>query len=179
MIFTETEIPGAYVVELEPRTDERGFFARCFCEAEFAARGLRTRVVQCNVSRNRRRGTLRGMHVQVAPKAEAKLVRCTRGRLFDVVLDLRPESPTHRRWVGVELGGDPSNLRMLYVPEGCAHGFQTLEDDTDVLYWMFGEYSPEHASGVRWDDPAFAISWPIAEPILSEKDRSYPLVEAR
>lgn len=174
MIFAPMKIEGAYVIDLEPIADDRGFFARTFCQDEFARRGLRTTVSQCNLSYNARRGTLRGMHFQSAPKAEAKLVRCTRGRIFDVVLDLRPESLTYRRWVGVELGGSPENRHMLYVPEGCAHGFQTLEPDTDVFYWMFGEYSPEHARGVRWDDPEFGIRWPLPDPILSAKDQSYP-----
>jgi dTDP-4-dehydrorhamnose 3,5-epimerase len=173
LIFTETKIRGVFVIELEPITDDRGFFARSFCQTEFARHGLRTSVTQCNVSHNTRRATLRGMHFQIAPKEEAKLVRCTQGRIFDVALDLQPESPSFREWVGVELGSDPQNRRMLYVPEGCAHGFQTLEPDSAVLYWMFGDYSPAHARGVRWDDPAFGIAWPLPDPILSEKDRSY------
>ena len=179
MVFNETRIGGAFVVDLAPIADERGFFARSFCAREFAAHGLRTDLPQCNVSHNARRGTLRGMHFQAEQRAEAKLVRCTRGTLFDVVVDLRPGSPTHRHWVGMELGSDPANVHMLYVPEGCAHGFVTLEDDTDVLYLMFGEYSAEHARGVRWDDPAFGITWPLANPILSDKDRSYPLLGPR
>lgn len=174
MEFRETRIAGAVVVELDPITDERGAFARSFCRREFAAHGLRTDVAQCNVSYNRRRGTLRGMHLQVPPRSEAKLVRCTRGRLYDVVLDLRPDSTTYCEWFGIELGGDPGNRHMLYVPEGCAHGFQTLEDDTDVFYVMFGEYSAEHARGARWDDAAFGIRWPLPDPIVSERDRSFP-----
>jgi dTDP-4-dehydrorhamnose 3,5-epimerase len=176
LTFTPTQIPGAWIVELDPIRDLRGHFARSFCQREFAARGLHADIVQCNVSHNARMGTLRGLHYQVAPHAEAKLVRCTRGSLFDVVVDLRPESPTYRRWDGLVLGPDPDNRKMLYVPEGCAHGFQTLEDGTDALYLMFGEYSPEHARGVRWDDPALGIAWPLPSPILSDKDRSYPLL---
>jgi dTDP-4-dehydrorhamnose 3,5-epimerase len=176
MKFTETRIGGAWIVELEPLEDSRGHFARSFCRREFADHGLRTQVDQCNVSYNARRGTLRGMHYQIAPRAEAKLVRCTRGSLLDVVLDLRPDSPTRLQWEGVSLGADRGNRRTLYVPEGCAHGFQTLEDDTEVLYVMFGEFSPEHARGVRFDDPAFSIQWPVPDPIVSEKDRSFPLL---
>ncbi len=175
MKFTVTKLEGVHVIELEPRSDDRGFFARSFCQEEFAAHGLRTNVVQCNVSYNRRRGTLRGMHFQVQPKAEPKLVRCTRGRLLDVAVDLRPESPTYCQWVDVELGGEAGRHRMLYLPEGLAHGFQTLEDDTEVFYQMFEGYSADHARGVRWDDPAFGIEWPLPDPILSDKDRSYPL----
>ena len=174
MIFRPTTIPGSTVIELEPIVDSRGSFARSFCQREFGARGLRTDVAQCNVSHNLKRGTIRGMHFQVAPRVEAKLVRCTRGSLFDVVVDLRPDSSTYLRWDGVVLGADQGNTLMLYVPEGCAHGFQTLEDGTDVFYLMFGEYSAEHARGVRWDDPALRIAWPLPDPILSDKDRSYP-----
>ncbi|HEX9402561.1 MAG TPA: dTDP-4-dehydrorhamnose 3,5-epimerase [Anaeromyxobacter sp.] len=175
MKFTATRLEGVHQIDLEAREDDRGFFARSFCQQEFAAHGLATSVVQSNVSYNRRRGTLRGMHFQIAPAAEPKLVRCTRGRLFDVAVDLRPASATYCQWVGVELGGEAARTRMLYVPEGCAHGFQTLEDDTEVFYEMFAAYSAEHARGVRWDDPAFGIAWPLPAPILSEKDRSYPL----
>lgn len=175
MTFAPTPLAGVFVVELDPRADDRGFFARSFCREEFAAHGLRTDVAQCNVSHNRRRGTLRGMHFQVAPSTEAKLVRCTRGAIYDVALDLRPGSATYRQWMAAELGADPGNRRMLYIPEGCAHGFQTLEDDSEVSYVMFGAYAPEHARGARWDDPAFGIAWPIATPIVSERDRSFPL----
>jgi dTDP-4-dehydrorhamnose 3,5-epimerase len=178
MRFTPTSLEGVLIVDMELRQDERGFFARSFCQDEFAAHGLRTDVLQCNVSYNRRRGTLRGMHFQAAPHAEAKLVRCTRGRMLDVVIDLRGGSPTWGQWVGVELGGHAAGYRALYVPEGFAHGFQTLEDDTEVLYQMFERYSAEHARGVRWDDPVFGIRWPLPDPILSEKDRSYALVAA-
>ena len=173
MIFRETPIPGAYLIELEPLVDERGSFARTFAVDEFEAHGLETRVVQCNTSVNDRAGTLRGMHYQVPPRAEAKLVRCARGAIFDVVVDLRPESPTYCAWYGAELSA--ANGRMLFVPVGLAHGFQSLEDDTEVLYQMSEAYSPEHARGVRWDDPAFGIEWPeAAERTISPRDREYP-----
>jgi dTDP-4-dehydrorhamnose 3,5-epimerase len=174
MTFTELPLAGACIVSIEPREDERGYFARSFCREEFSRRGLRTDIAQCNVSFNHRRGTLRGMHYQVAPKAEAKLVRCTRGAIHDVIVDLREDSLTYRRWTAVEL--TETNSRMLYVPEGFAHGFQTLVDDSEVFYQMFESYSPDHARGVRWDDPAFGISWPFADPIVSERDRTFPLL---
>lgn len=174
MIFTELALAGAHIVDIEPLEDDRGHFARSFCREEFARHGLSAGVAQCNVSFNRRKGTLRGMHYQVPPKAEAKLVRCTRGAVHDVIVDLREGSPTYCRWVTVELS--ESNSRMLYVPEGFAHGFQTLVDDAEVFYQMFESYSPEHARGVRWDDPALGIEWPFPDPIVSERDRSYPLL---
>jgi dTDP-4-dehydrorhamnose 3,5-epimerase len=187
MKFTETKLKGAYVIELEQKMDERGFFARSFCQQEFSAQGLKTSIAQCNVSFNEKKGTLRGMHFQMAPKAEAKLVRCTRGRIYDVIIDLRPDSPTYCQWLSVELGDGPTAHsspltaygRMLYIPEGFAHGFQTLEVDTEVFYHMFEFYSPYHASGVRWDDPAFGITWPLPNPIMSEKDKEYALFEKR
>ena len=172
MIFSETALPGAWVVEPERLEDERGFFARSWCEREFGQRGLATRLVQCNVSFNKRRGTLRGMHYQAAPHQEAKLIRCTRGAIHDVIIDLRSDSPTFRRHVAVVLDAD--SRRMLYVPEGMAHGFQTLEDDTEVFYQMSEFYAPDHARGVRWDDRAFGIRWPEAERTISARDRSYP-----
>jgi dTDP-4-dehydrorhamnose 3,5-epimerase len=172
MIFRETPIAGAYVIELEPRVDERGSFARTFDASEFAARGLDTRVVQCNTSANVRAGTLRGLHYQLPPHAESKLVRCVRGSIYDVIVDLRPDSQTYCDWHGVELSA--SNLRMLFVPVGLAHGFQTLEDDTEVLYQMSEEHSAAHARGVRWDDPLFAIEWPpVAERTISQRDREF------
>ena len=178
MIFTETKLKGAYIIEPERLEDERGFFARTFCQEEFAAHGLRTRFVQCSISFNKKKGTLRGMHYQVASHEEAKLVRCTMGAIYDVIIDLRPGSPTFTQWVAVELTAQ--NRKMLYVPEGLAHGFQTLEDDTEVFYQMSEFYYPESARGVRWDAPAFGIEWPLAEePVLSEKDRRYPLWERR
>lgn len=172
MIFTETKLKGAYVVDIKPIEDDRGLFARSFCQQEFASQGLRVNVKQCNISNNKKRGTLRGMHFQLSPKAEAKLVRCTRGRIYDVIIDLRPQSQTYCQWVAVELS--ENNYRALYVPEEFAHGFQTLEDDTDVFYHMFEFYSLEHAIGVRWNDPAFGITWPVPNPTISERDNSHP-----
>ena len=172
MIFRETKLKGAFIVELERLEDERGFFARTWCQREFEAHGLNPRLVQCNVSFNKEKGTLRGMHYQTAPHAEAKLVRCTRGAIYDVSIDLRPGSPTFKQWLAVELTAD--NHRMLYMPEGFAYGFQTLEDNTEISYQMSEFYHPECAGGVRWNDPTFGIEWPIANPILSAKDQSYP-----
>jgi dTDP-4-dehydrorhamnose 3,5-epimerase len=174
--FLETELPGVFIIEPDRVEDERGFFARSWCSAEFASRGLNTSVVQCNVSHNKRRGTLRGMHYQEAPHEEAKLVRCTRGAIFDVVVDLRPDSPTQLQWLGVELSAE--NYRMLYVPERFAHGFQTLADETDVFYQMSAAYHPASGRGLRWNDPALRIRWPIAAPIVSSRDASYPLLQA-
>lgn len=174
MKFIETKLKGACIIEPERLEDERGFFARSFCQNEFEAHGLNPRVVQCNISYNKREGTLRGMHYQVAPMAEAKLVRCTRGAIYDVIIDLRPESPTYCQWAPVELTAD--NRGMLYIPEGFAHGFQTLEDDTEVLYQMSEFYTPDCVRGVRWDDPAFGIEWPLNTKIISEKDKNYPLI---
>jgi dTDP-4-dehydrorhamnose 3,5-epimerase len=171
MRFLETALKGAFIIELDKQEDERGFFARAWCQREFAARGLNPRLAQCNVSFNRRRGTLRGMHYQVAPYEEAKLVRCTRGAIYDVIIDLRPDSPTFMQWIAVELTAD--NYRMLYIPERFAHGFQTLEDNTEVFYQMSEFYAPECARGIRWNDPAFAICWPPAERIISERDQQY------
>ena len=172
MIYTCTALSGAYIVDLERVEDERGFFARSWCAREFESHGLNPRLAQCNISFNRKKGTLRGMHYQAPPHEEAKLVRCTKGALYDVILDLRPESPTFKQWLAVELTAD--NRRALYIPERFAHGFQTLEDDTEVSYQMSEFYHPESARGVRWDDPAFGIVWPLPNPTMSEKDRSYP-----
>lgn len=172
MIFTETALKGAYVITPECVEDERGYFARTFCRTEFSERGLNPELVQCNISFNSKRGTLRGMHYQASPRAEAKLVRCTRGAIYDVIVDLRPGSPTYRRWIGTAL--DAGSPRMLYVPEGLAHGFLTLRDDTEVFYQMSEFYSVEQARGVRWDDPAFGISWPDTPCVISQKDRGYP-----
>jgi dTDP-4-dehydrorhamnose 3,5-epimerase len=169
--FTETRLRGAFVIEPERIADERGFFARTFCRLQFEAHGLNADLVQCSVSFNRRRGTLRGMHFQVAPHGETKLVRCTRGAIYDVILDLRPESATFRRWVAVYLNAE--NQLMVYIPEGVAHGFQTLQDETEVSYYISEFYSPEHARGVRWNDPAFAIDWPIANPVISVRDQTH------
>jgi dTDP-4-dehydrorhamnose 3,5-epimerase len=172
VIFTPTSLPGAFVVELERREDERGFFARSFCRREFEAAGLDPCVTQCNVSFNRRRGTLRGLHWQAAPHGEAKLVRVTRGALWDVIVDLRTGSATFGRWFGFELTAD--NRRALYIPVGMAHGFQTLQDDVEVFYQMSAYYVAEAQRGVRWDDPAFGVDWPIRPPVLSERDATYP-----
>jgi dTDP-4-dehydrorhamnose 3,5-epimerase len=175
MKFLETRLQGVYEIEAEPREDERGFLARSFCQREFEARGLVTAIAQCSVSYNRERGTLRGMHYQQAPYAEAKLIRCLRGALCDVVIDLRPQSSTFLQWVAVELKARPGRLsRMLYVPEGFAHGFQTLEDDTELFYQISEFHTPEAARGVRWDDPAFRIEWPEPVRVISDRDRTYP-----
>jgi dTDP-4-dehydrorhamnose 3,5-epimerase len=172
MIFTETKLKGAYIIELEPIRDERGFFARSFCQREFAAQGLNRQLAQCNVSFNELRGTLRGMHYQIAPCAEIKLVRCTQGAIYDVIIDLRPESTTFKQWIAAELSAE--NHRMLYVPEQFAHGFQTLADKTEVFYQMSQFYAPDFAKAVRWNDPAFAIHWPEGPRIICERDQCYP-----
>ncbi len=173
MIFAETRLKGVYIIDVEPIRDDRGFFARSFCKNDFTEHGLKVNVAQCNVSFNKKKGTLRGMHFQLPPKAEAKLVRCTRGKIYDVVIDLRPGSKTYCHWEAVELSAD--NYRALYIPELFAHGFQTLEDNSEVFYQMYEFYAPQYASGVRWDDPAFGITWPLRDPIMSERDRSYAL----
>lgn len=172
MRFMETKLKGAFIIEPEKKEDERGFFARVWCQREFEEHGLNSRLVQCNVSFNKKRGTLRGMHYQVAPFAEAKLVRCTRQVIFDVIIDLRPDSSTFKKHISVVLSADEH--KMLYIPEGLAHGFQTLEDNAEVFYQMSEFYSPEQARGVRWNDPAFGIVWPIADPIMLARDRNYP-----
>jgi dTDP-4-dehydrorhamnose 3,5-epimerase len=172
MIFTPLALKGAFIIDLERQQDERGFFARTWCQREFESHGLGMQWVQCNISFNRRKGTLRGMHYQIAPYAETKLVRCTRGAMYDVLLDLRRDSLTFTQWQAVELTA--TNGRMLLIPEGFAHGFQTLAHETEVFYQMSQFYAPEYARGVRWDDPIFQISWPEAKRIISERDRSYP-----
>jgi dTDP-4-dehydrorhamnose 3,5-epimerase len=172
MIFTETRLKGAYIIEPEKRLDDRGFFARSWCENEFAEHNLNPRLVQCNISFNNKKGTLRGMHYQAEPRAEAKLVRCTRGTVYDVIIDLRPNSPTFKQYLGEELTVE--GYKMLYAPEGFAHGFQALEDNSEVFYQMSEFYAPQHSRGVRWNDPAFGIPWPIREPIMLERDRNYP-----
>ena len=171
MIFTETKLQGAFILDLERREDNRGFFARAFCEKEFGALGLATRFVQANDSLSAQRGTLRGMHYQLAPKAETKLVRCIRGALWDVVLDLRPKSPTFGQSFGAELTAE--NRRMMYVPKGFAHGFVTLVDGTEAFYFVDEFYAPDLERGVRWDDPRFGVSWPIPPAVLSDKDRAH------
>jgi dTDP-4-dehydrorhamnose 3,5-epimerase len=171
MEFIATRLSGVFEIRIEPHCDERGFFARTWCEQEFAAHRLNPKLVQCNISFNARKGTLRGMHFQASPHAEAKLVRCTRGSIYDVVLDLRPESPTRKQWVGITLTAQ--NRNMAYIPEGCAHGFITLEDETEVFYQMSEFHYPESARGVRWDDPAFGIAWPTQVEVISQRDASY------
>ena len=175
MKFLPTALPGVLLVDIEAIEDERGFFARSFCREEFAAHGLTPDLVQCSVSWNRRKGTLRGMHFQAPPHEETKLVRCTSGAIFDVVVDLRADSAARHQWVGVELSA--ANRRAVYIPPGCAHGFQTLSDDSEVFYQMSEYYHAESARGVRFDDPAFGIAWPIANPIVSARDRGLPLVK--
>ena len=172
MIFSEAPIRGAYVIDPERLEDERGFFARTWCRREFKAHGLNTELAQCNISFNHRKGTLRGMHYQSAPSAETRLVRCTSGAVYDVIVDMRPQSATFKRWFSVELTA--VNHRMLYIPEGLAHGFLTLRNDTEVFYQMSEFYAPESARAVRWDDPAFGIEWPEKIQVISERDRSYP-----
>ena len=171
MIFKETRLKGAYIIEIEPLEDERGFFARSFCQKEFKEHGLNPRIVQCNISYNKKKGTLRGMHYQVAPYEEAKLVSCVRGAIYDVIIDLRPNSPTRSQWLAAELTSENNN--MIYVPEGFAHGFQALKDDTVVFYQMSEFYHPECARGVRWDDPVFGVKWPDGVRFMSDRDRQY------
>jgi dTDP-4-dehydrorhamnose 3,5-epimerase len=173
LIFAPTPLAGALLIDLKRLEDERGFFARSFCQDEFTAQGLNPRIAQANVSFNRRRGTLRGMHFQIQPHAEAKVVRCTQGSIWDVIVDLRPQSPTFKRWYGVQLSAE--NRSALYVPEEFAHGFQTLTDDTEVLYLMSEMYDPECARGLLWNDPAFGIDWPLPAPTMSDRDRAFPL----
>jgi len=176
--FLPTPLGGAYVIELEQLDDERGFFARAFCQNEFRAHGLDPVIAQCNISFNCKRGTLRGLHYQTEPHAEAKVVRCTRGAAWDVIVDLRDNSPTRHKWFATELSAE--NRRSLYVPKGFAHGFQTLVDDTEVLYQMSEFYHPESARGLRWDDPSLAIPWPGPSPVISFRDLEFPtLTETR
>jgi dTDP-4-dehydrorhamnose 3,5-epimerase len=172
MVFQDTGLAGAFVIELDTIHDERGFFARSWCSTEFAEHGLNSRLVQCNVSRNRAKGTLRGMHYQAPPHEEAKLVRCTLGAIFDVMIDMRPSSSTYLKWFGAELSAE--NHRSLYIPEGFAHGFLTLTDESEVFYQMSEFYAPQAARGLRWDDPLLAISWPGPVAVISERDRTYP-----
>jgi len=169
MIFSETMIKGVFIIEPELQTDDRGFFARSFCKEEFQKHGLDIDIVQCNISYNKKKGTLRGMHYQVPPFEEAKIVSCTKGSIYDVVVDLRKESLTYCQWVSTELS--EKNFKMMYIPKGCAHGFQTLEDEAIVYYQMTEFFHPECARGVRWDDPAIGIIWPVPARIISEKDQ--------
>jgi dTDP-4-dehydrorhamnose 3,5-epimerase len=169
MKFAPTPLAGAFLIDIEKRGDDRGFFARAFCENEFSAQGLSSRFVQVNNSLSAFKGTLRGMHYQLAPKAETKLVRCIRGALWDVILDLRKESPTFGQYFGAELSAE--NRRMMYVPKGFAHGFITLEDDTEAFYFVDEFYAPANERGVRWNDPRFGIEWPLQPAVISDKDR--------
>jgi len=173
MKFIETKLKGAYVIEIEPISDDRGFFARSWCQQEFRNCGLNPNLVQCNISFNLKKGTLRGMHYQAKPHEEAKLVRCTKGAIYDVIIDIRPDSFTFKKWIAVELSSE--NHKMLYIPEGFAHGFQTLEDNTEVFYQMSEFYHPVGARGICWDDPEFQIKWQLTSKIISERDLSYTL----
>lgn len=171
MRFLETPIDGLWLIELEPAPDPRGFFARTFCENEFRARGLEPHVAQCGLAFSAREGTLRGMHYQREPHEEAKLVRCTRGAVYDAAIDLRPDSATFCQWFAVELTAE--NRRMLYIPKGLAHGYQTLQDETEITYQMSTAYRPEAAAGVRWNDPAFGVTWPREVTVIAERDATY------
>lgn len=175
MLFLPTELPGVFVIDVEPRADERGLFARTYCRDEFAAHGLCTEWVQCNVSFNTRAGTLRGLHWQSAPHEEVKLVRCTSGAAFDVVVDLRVGAPTYRKWVAVEISA--ANRKAVYIPGGYAHGFQTLADGTELFYQMSALYVPGAARGLRWDDPALGIAWPAPPTALSDRDARLPTLD--
>jgi dTDP-4-dehydrorhamnose 3,5-epimerase len=172
VIFEPMGLSGVFLITPELRTDERGAFARTYCADEFRANGLDPQIAQCSISFNPAAGTLRGMHYQVEPYAEVKLVRCTRGAIYDVVIDLRPESPTYCRWVGAELTAD--NRRALYVPKGLAHGFLTLAEDSEVFYQISVPYQPGAGAGVRWDDPTFGVTWPFAPRLMAERDATYP-----
>lgn len=176
MKFTETQLKGAYIIEIEKLTDERGFFARAWCRNEFEAQGLNPELVQTNVSYNIKKGTLRGMHYQVKPYEETKLVRCTRGAIYDVIIDLRPDSSTYKKCFGLELTA--GNYKMLYVPENFGHGFQALADDTEVTYQVSQFYTPGAEKGIRWDDPAFGIDWPFPVSVISQKDSNWPYFTA-
>lgn len=172
MKFTETFLEGAYIIEPEPHYDERGFFARTWCRQEFESHNLNTNLAQCNLSFNKRRGTLRGLHYQAAPYQETKLVRCTKGSIYDLIVDVRPGSETFKKWFAVELTA--ANHLMLYIPEGFAHGFQALEDETEIFYQISEFYRPEYSRGIRWNDAAFDFRWPLEETVMSERDRSFP-----
>lgn len=176
MKFIELPLAGAYAIEVDRLADERGYFARTWCRREFAERSLVTRLEQCSVSHNARPGTLRGLHYQVAPFAETKLVSCVSGSIYDVIVDVRRDSPTYLRWYGERL--DANSHRALYIPEGLAHGFQTLTDDSTVFYMISAEYHPPSARGLRWDDPALAIEWPLEPASISARDRAFPLLQS-
>jgi len=172
MIFCKLSLKDAHIVEIEKLSDNRGFFARSWCQKEFDRHGLISTVVQANISWNKKRGTLRGMHYQIPPYEEVKLVRCSRGSIYDVIIDLRKDSPSYMQWLGVELTAD--DYKLLYVPGGFAHGFQTLKDDTEVVYQVSQFYTPGAEAGLRWDDPAFNIKWPLEVQVISDKDRDWP-----
>jgi dTDP-4-dehydrorhamnose 3,5-epimerase len=176
MIFIGTQLPGAFLIEPERIADERGFFARTWCQKELASRGLESHLAQCSISYNPKKGTLRGMHFQTAPREEVKIVRCTRGEIYDVIIDLRPGSYTFKKWFGVILSEEKRN--MIYIPKGFAHGFLTLSDQVEIFYQMSEFYSPDHARGVRWNDPAFDIRWPVAVQLISDRDNHYPDFES-
>ena len=176
MIFQELGISGAYLIDLEKKEDERGFFARAFCSDLFREHRLIDRFVQCNVSYSHKAGTLRGMHYQLAPHAEVKLIRCTAGAIYDVMIDLRPQSPTYKEWIGIQI--DAIHHQMLYVPEGFAHGFETLVDHTEIFYQVSAPFSPLAERGIRWNDPAFGIEWPLPVAVISTKDSEHPLRES-
>jgi dTDP-4-dehydrorhamnose 3,5-epimerase len=177
MRFIKTRLKGAFIIESDLIEDERGFFARVFCRQEFEEHGLNPDLVQCNISFNKTKGTLRGMHYQIAPHAEVKLIRCTAGAIYDVIIDLRPESPTFKQWFSAELS--QKNHQLLYIPEGFAHGYQTLEPETEVFYQVSAFYHQPSERGVRWNDPAFGIEWPLPTAVVSKKDQSYPDWDAK
>ena len=177
MIFTETPLAGAYIIDLEPRTDHRGFFARIWCQDEMAQHGLKGEIVQSNLGFSLKKGTLRGLHFQTAPYAEVKTVRCTRGAVYDVIVDLRPDSKTYKQWFGIEL--TPDNHKAIYVPEGFAQGWLALTDNSEIYYHTTQRYAPSAASGIRYDDPAFGIEWPIPITVISDQDRSWPDYDSR
>ncbi len=172
MIFTKTKLPGAYFIDLEKRADDRGFFARVWCRKEFEEHGLTAELRQANISHNKKKGTMRGLHYQKHPYEESKLVRCTRGAVYDVIVDLRSDSPTYKQWIGAEL--TERNYRMIYVPEGFGHAYETLEDDSEVMYQVSQFYTPASEVGCRWNDPAFGIEWPVPVEVISDKDRTWP-----
>lgn len=172
MRFTEARVKGSYIIDLEPQEDQRGFFARSWCQGEFQAHGLNAHVVQINVACTTKKASLRGLHYQLAPHQEAKTVRCTKGAIFDVAVDLNADSPTYKQWVGIELTAE--NHRLLYIPESCAHGYQTLVDDSEIEYLTTAFYAPKSARGVRFDDPTFEISWPLPVGMISDADRTWP-----
>jgi len=172
MKFSKTRLPGVFIIDIEPITDERGMFARCWCKEEFLQHGLISELSQCSVSYNHSKGTLRGMHYQIAPDCETKIVRCSRGSIFDVAIDLRPESPTYKQWYADLLSAD--NHKMMYIPEGLAHGFITLEAQTEVFYQISGTYAQQSARGLRWNDSTFSIQWPLEPVVISPRDANYP-----